>query len=115
MKRENKQLFNALTIGSTQTSAIMSIQDIYCLSLVTTVAGASISGTVKLQVSNDKGSDDVGTGVSNWADYGTARTLSAAGSFADNFDGIGFKWARVVYTTAGGTGTITAWINGKGA
>ena len=115
MKRLNEKLFDALTIASNQTSAILNCGDVYCFGIVTTVAGAAVSGTIKLQVSNDMGTNETGLGVTNWADLGTARTLSAAGSFADNFDGQSFKWVRAVYTTAAGTGTITVNFNGKGA
>lgn len=114
MKRLNERLFNAVSVGSNQTSPILNCGDVYCISIVSTFAGGTPSGVLKFQGSNDMGDKEDGTGVVNWADIGTPRTLSAAGTFADNLDAIGYKFIRVVYT-AGGTGTMTVWFNGKGA
>lgn len=79
-------------------------------------------GSFKLQASNDEGREDQGNGgwnddgVNNWSDVSsTTIAISAAGDFIFNYANSGFRWFRVVYTRASGTGTITvARYNTKG-
>jgi hypothetical protein len=73
------------------------------------------TGTLKIQGSNDVGSDGIGTGVSNWSDIpGQTLAVAAAGNGMFNVDASYYKWARLFYTKAGGTGTLTARLNSKG-
>jgi hypothetical protein len=113
MKRIQERILNAANVATSVNSPIFNCGDIYVISLVTTVTGTP-SASIKFQASNDEATNESGAGVTNWADIGSTRTLSAAGTFADNIDGIGYKWVRVVLT-GGGTGTITATVNAKGA
>lgn len=79
-------------------------------------------GVLKVQASNDQGTDNVGTGVTNWSDIPASgslnpATVSVSGASGNGLFEIreaGYKWIRVVYTRTSGTGSIAITINAKG-
>jgi hypothetical protein len=72
-------------------------------------------GTLKIQGSNDVGTDGIGSGVSNWSDIpGAIFSVTASGDAMFNLDATYYNWARLYYTSTSGTGTLTARLNSKG-
>lgn len=81
-------------------------------------------GTLSLEVSNDYVS--VGSGPNNaqtnqsvnvttWSDYTNShQAVSGPGNFTWNLNYLGFRWIRLTYTPASGTGSITVQFSGKG-
>lgn len=114
MRYLNEKAFNEITVASNATSQVFDIAHIYNLSLHGKSTGAGASGAYKLQVSNN----DVAypSEVTDWVDYPSiTQTVSGANSYYQNVDAIGARWARIVFTTAAGTGTLSVWIMAKGA
>ncbi len=77
------------------------------------------TGTLKLQISNDVVKVAPGTNPSanvvNWSDYtGSSQSISAAGNFTWNCFDVGYRWVRLVYVRASGSGTLNATYCGKG-
>lgn len=73
----------------------------------------SPTGTFKLQCSNDPGtpnsSNQQAVGVVNWTDVaGSSQGVVAGGDITWNVQNAGYNFVRVVYTSAGGTGTVTS-------
>lgn len=77
----------------------------------------SLSGTVKLQVSNDAftGNIDELNPNSHWEDY-SASPYAVSGSSSHNINvaDMGFTAIRWVWTRTAGTGSLTVNITGKG-
>lgn len=80
------------------------------------------TGTLKLQASLDKGNPtkgeshwDLGS-IKNWTDLDcSSQGVSASGDHMWQVDNAGYNWVRVVWTPAGGTGTLdSARFNAKG-
>jgi hypothetical protein len=89
----------------------------YSIQLTTT--GATVTGTFKLQASNDKedGTSNTSTYVpTNWTDIAdSSSTVSAAGTVLWNNGNAFYRWVRIVWTESGtATGTVTARAQGKG-
>jgi len=89
------------------------------------VFSGSPSGTINLEVSNDivpvasSASNPVGldpaANVVNWVTYtGSSTTVSGSGNFLWNCLEAGYRWVRVSYTAASGSGTCTITFSGKG-
>lgn len=87
--------------------------------------GTAEAGTFKLQISDDivpvaaSSSNPVGSdpaaNVVNWSDYtGSSTVVAGDGNFTWNMVYVGFRWVRLVYTAASGTGTYNATFSGKG-
>jgi hypothetical protein len=108
--------FNSIGIDCNQ-HALASIQAEW--------TGATATGTLKLQISDDivpvqpttgnpVGANPAGE-VVNWSDYtGSTTTVSGPGNFMWNMVYVGFRWVRLVYTSSSGTGTLNATFAGKG-
>lgn len=110
---------NALSVASNQTSAVIDGQGICQFSLQSVATGATPTGTLKVQVSNDicpAGNLPSQFVPSNWADHPSATlAVSAVGSLATLTYLGSYGWYRVVWTTTSGTGTISAEFHGMGA
>lgn len=77
--------------------------------------GGSPTGTLKLQCSNDMGTDQAGTGVSNWTDVASSsQSITASGDHTWNVQNLGYRWARIVWTRSSGGDTFSARLHGKG-
>jgi hypothetical protein len=121
MRNSNDQLFPTagdMSLASV-TSETINLENILFLAIQAIWSGTP-TGTIKLQASCDVGRENTGNldgvGVSNWTDVPSA-TLSPAGSASSGFIELkesGFKWARLVYTRSGGSGSLTARFNAKG-
>lgn len=75
----------------------------------------SPTGTFKVQISVQQGSDEVGTGVNNWTDVAnSSQAVTASGNIFWDLR-TGAKWVRVVYTFTSGTGNLTVQMFAKGA
>lgn len=71
-------------------------------------------GALSVQVSNDTTTAQANVGT--WTDYsGMAYTISAAGDIVFNMSNVGSRWIRLVYYKTSGTGTLNAYVSGKGA
>ena len=102
----NDTIINEEDLTTTNiTSEILDLTNIYLLSFQHVSTG-TISGSVKLQLSNDK---------LNWVDQATTTTVSGAGTALASFADIAAKWGRLVYVaTSGTTNTLLVHINTKG-
>lgn len=117
MRTNNKIILDGTTMGGTTAvdSSIISLESVYCYSIQIVAAGATASGSVQMKVSNDQGVDELGTGVTHWALLDSATSVSALGTTMVNKDGVGYRWLKVTYTPASGSGTLTLTINTKGS
>lgn len=76
------------------------------LSAIQAVWTGSPVGTLKLQISNDN---------VTYTDYtGSSTAVSGAGNFIWNLLDVGYRYIRVAYTAASGSGTLNANISIKG-
>ena len=113
------QLQNGLDASITETTAAMFLANLMGFSFQTVLTGSPV-GTLKLQMSNDVGTitsaaDHTGTGVTNWTDItGSSFSVAAAGNWGWDYTLPGFRWVRMVYTPASGTGTISTTFQAKG-
>lgn len=113
---DNVVLFDAVTMGTDLESAPMNLYKIQGYAIQVTWTG-SPTGTFKLQASSQKGTDEIGTGVTRWDDISGASqaTGGAAGSVMFNNTAVpGYNWVKLVYTRSSGTGTVTADYSAKG-
>lgn len=117
MKTNSIKLLDNVSLAGTTpiTSIILPMDRVYCFGLQSIVSGASIAGSFQMFVSCEQGRDEQGAGVTAWAPLDSATTLTTAGSSIINKDGIGYRWFKVVFTPASGTGNLTLIINTKGA
>ncbi len=115
---KNYELMAATSIaGDIQSSPLLAGRlDGFSVQCVTT---GDAAGTVKLQASNDAGvipeeGEHAATGLVNWTDV-TDGTLPVAGAGVYTFDFVAqyYRWARVVYVSASGTGTMVIRVSGK--
>lgn len=117
MRFNNTTLFDATTMGGTTVvySPTIPLWNVYSFAFQYTRAGSAAAGSLQLQASCDQGLDELGTGVTNWADIDSAITLSTIGTTIVNKDATAYKWIRMKYTPNSGTGTLTVTLNTKGA
>lgn len=92
----------------------------YSLSF-TVSAATGLTGSWKLQYTNDHGFDPGAggknvTGLSNWIDVANStEAITSNGTTAANYAGAGYFWLRVVWTATGGTGAALMQVTLKGA
>ena len=74
----------------------------------------SPNGVFTLECSNDEFSSS--TPPQNWTTIkGSAQSINEDGDHTWNFENVGFRWIRVVFTRTSGSGVLlTARYNGKG-
>ncbi len=78
------------------------------------------TGTIKIQVSIDPQEPTVGNSgeptVTNWEDLASSSysITGSAGTYMWNVTSAYYRWVRVVYTNASGTGTLNVRFNTKG-
>jgi hypothetical protein len=120
MRNSNDLVFNAgdMSLASI-TSDTINLENILYLAVQAIWTGTP-TGTIKLQGSCDTGKTIAGNldgvSVTNWTDI-TSATLAPSGAAGSGFIEIketGIKWARLVYTRSGGSGSLTARFNAKG-
>lgn len=114
---------DALTLDGTDMTANIASDAIWLGHIVNyavqvVYSGAGINGTLKLQASNDEGSNDLklkSPTITNWTDVST-QAVTAAGSTMFNVQDCGYRWVRLVWIDSSSTaGTISsARINVKG-
>jgi len=92
----------------------------YGISIQAVISGTA-AGTLKLQGSNDFGNPSEAAGpvhgqnVVNWSDIAdSSAPVTGTGTVTWNFQGVFYKWIRVVYTATSGTGTMNIRANTKG-
>jgi hypothetical protein len=93
-----------------------SIQAVY-----STLAAAGVTGSIKLQCSNDPASTNhtnPTNRVSNWTDInGSTQAIQVSGSnntVVWNVGGAYYSWVRVQYTNTSGSGSLDLRATGKG-
>jgi hypothetical protein len=113
MRFLNEKAFNEISVATSVNSQVFDISHIYVLSIHGKSTGVGANGSYKLQVSNQ----DVAYGslVTDWVDYPSiTQTIAGTASYYQTVDAVGARWARLVFTTASGTGTLSVWIMAKG-
>ncbi len=123
MKSNTIQMLSgaAMTGTAVVTSNPIPLDQIYGFAIQAYWTGTS-TGTLKLQASCDapvrttqtsNGGPDV---VTNWTDIANSSTpvISGGGNFIWNFTGCFYRYVRLVYTNATGTGSLSAEISEKG-
>lgn len=120
MRSLNESILTNGNAAGDLASSVVSLEYQLGCSIQATMTGAPV-GTLKLQGSNDFGTiqpagpDNGGAGVVNWTDIAdSSGPVTGAGTFSWNYNGVFYKWIRVVYTFTSGTGTINIRINTKG-
>lgn len=94
----------------------MQCQQMMSASVQVVMTGATVTGTAKLQFSNDPHTLNEPV---NWSDVpGAANSISINGAtallYAIAAQDVCYNWLRVTYTNATNSGTITASIKGNG-
>ncbi len=119
MRTLNEQLYSGSANSSFQTDPL-ALEFQLGFSMQVVISGTA-TGTINLQGSNDFGTvkpagPDTGVpGVTNWTDIANSSgPVTGAGTFTWNFNGTFFKWVRVNYVAASGTGTMIIRANTKG-
>lgn len=112
MRTLNETLLLAADVSMSETSKVQSLTNIGQAALTAIFTG-SPNGTLKLQASCDPDSI-LASHVSNWVDIpNQSQSVASAGGVIFQLSEIGYNWIRAVWA-AGGTGTVTIQINGKG-
>lgn len=96
------------------TSASQDVQHMYGLDLtaVVTIVSGPISGSIKLQKSNDP----KGTASPTWFDIpSSSQAFAGAVTLNWAYADVAYPFIRAVVTVASGTAGVTLTINGKGA
>ena len=118
IKNDNLELSGA-DLTSNLTSSPIHLSHVANYSVQVVFSGTAITGTFKLQGSNDKGANAdaiADASIQNWTDLaGSSEAVTASGDILWNAQNIGYKWVRLVWTDAGTTsGTISGTYTTKG-
>ena len=118
MRVANTQIKNFINgdMSGNLTSSAYSMNQVYGWSAQFVFTGAPV-GTLKVQVSDDPGTDTGGTPPqpTNWTDLANSATaIAAAGDITFNADLAFYNWIRFIYTASSGTGSINGRLNTKG-
>src|ERR1051326_4982637 len=113
MRFLNDPLFNATSQTSKNSDALDSSQ-MEAASVQVYFSDAAAAGTLKVQVSNDHwgaGNLPEPFTPTHWNDLSGASVTVAAGatSLIPRFD-VCYQWIRLVWTSTGGAGTMTATV-----
>jgi len=125
MRFDRVQIISNASMSSNVISIGIDCNQIALASIQAEWTGATATGTLKLQISNDlvavassntnPAGPDPAANVINWSDYtGSTTTVSGPGNFTWNMVYVGYRWLRLVYTAGSGTGTLNATFSGKG-
>jgi hypothetical protein len=112
-------------MATTITSQVSRIRYIDNLSYeVVWTGGTSPAGTIQIQASDDYSANDAGTQVFNagtWTNIGVVDTSGnpptisgASGSHMIQIMQLPHEYVRLQYIPTSGTGTMSAWVCGKG-
>lgn len=107
-------LVSADATQASQTSAAIDASSFMKMSVVGVAVGATITGVLKVQVSNDE--LDHTKGPTNWVDSGQSVNVTAAGNFLIPAFDCAYTWIRIVYTktTSAAGAKISAYIKSDG-
>lgn len=111
MKNVNATVISNTSAASRNSSQIDASQ-LYQASFQTIFAQSDVTGTVKIQMSNDlmpSGMANTAFTVTNWSDIPNATATITAGVVAPIIlSVVSARWLRVVFTRSGGsTGAVT--------
>lgn len=127
MRTFNRQVSTAQPLNVNSNSPYVQLKNIYTYSIAANYTG-SVTGTIKLQASNDPETNDTQVNVPyganqnptnppskapvNWADIDGSVFTLAPGITETlwNVDAVGYNYVRVVFTDGSG-GTSTATMN----
>lgn len=119
MLTSNKVIMNAVDVSTSVNGPAYWLKLVYGFAIQAEFSGAPV-GTVSLQGSCDAGDNtpedpETGSGVVNWTTIkDSPQSVSGAGPVLWNYNGVFYKWVRLVYTATSGTGTVTVTMNTKG-
>jgi hypothetical protein len=99
------------TVYTSDTVHILNLDNVY---LQMNVSGTPV-GTAVIQVSGDHVEDQEGNVqvAGNWVTVATL-TVNGANIFGEDLNQLGAPWMRLVYTNSSSTGSISAFVSGKG-
>ncbi len=100
----NSNIIAAHTLGSDYTSAVLEVKEAKHFCVQPIAAGSSKLGAVQLQGSND--------GV-NFGNLGASIAVASANLVPVNYADQAVAYLRVVFTAAGGSGTLDVYISAK--
>lgn len=113
MRFANEKAVNNADMASSFVSPPIVLDQVYGFSFQAVFTGSPV-GTFKLQCSNDD--VKLASQVSNWSDIASSsKSITAPGDIFWNIDNAFYKWVRVVYTAAAGSGTCNVTYVSKGA
>lgn len=108
-----QQILTAQSMGASFNSAGIDISNFDNVNIQAKWTGTAEAGTFKIQASSD--STLPCASATAWTDQsGTSQAIAADGDFMWNLASQGYRCVRLVYTRSAGTGTLNAWLNGKG-
>lgn len=110
-----KKIFDAVALPASGSVNSLGI-DVWQMSVASIQAvwtGASVAGTLQVQVSNDLVSAPAS--VVNWSDYtGNSKAVSGPGNVMFLLPDAGYRWVRLQYAASSNTGVIDATLLAKG-
>lgn len=112
MKIEARTLLTAQDASASANSLVVDGQGLCGFSIQSIYSGTA-SGTITVQGSNDWVLP-ANAQPTNWANIGSAVTIATNQQMIVNYADMYFRWVRVVFTTAAGTGSVTVKFFGKG-
>lgn len=109
MKQSDGNIYSGAAITTTEASEVIDLRQVYGLALhfKWTKNSGTVSGSFKLQVSNDN---------ENFIDY-TGASVALTDSNGEGFyekDGIHFQYAKIVLTMTGGNIDFNTYLGTKG-
>lgn len=116
MRVANFPIFTSQSMASSFNSSEISLFNIYGWSAQFVFTGSPV-GTLKVQVSDDPGSENTGSNKAptNWTDLAnSSQSISAAGNISYNVNLSFYNWIRFVYAASSGSGSMTGRANLKG-
>jgi hypothetical protein len=112
MKFVNDKIVDGVSVATSFESEAVLLDQIYGYSMHAIFTGAP-NGSIKLQASNDETRES--SSISNWIDVAnSSQSVAASGQFFWNVDASFYKWVRVAYVAASGTGACTVNYAAKG-
>jgi len=113
MRFANERAVTNADMSSSFVSPPLMLDQVFGYSFQAVFTGSPV-GTFKIQCSNDD--VKLASQVSNWSDIGSSsKSIVSAGDIFWNIDNAFYKWTRIVYTAAAGSGNCNVTFVCKGA
>lgn len=111
MRTEFKIYVNE-AMAATVTGPAQEVRHIGWLGFIANISGVATTGSLQLQAANTpEGTQPV---AGDWVNVGSPVAMTSIGNYLLERIDFPYAWCRLVYTQAGGIGTLLIKFNGKG-